>query len=66
MADVSLRKVRKSFGGVEIIKGVDLLIANGEFCVFVGPSGCIKSTLLRIDPASRTSRRATCGSADAT
>ena len=48
MADVSLRKVRKSFGGVEIIKGVDLDIANGEFCVFVGPSGCGKSTLLRM------------------
>jgi multiple sugar transport system ATP-binding protein len=45
MTDVSLREVRKSFGGVEIIKGVDILIANSEFCVFVGPSGCVKSTL---------------------
>jgi multiple sugar transport system ATP-binding protein len=40
--------VWKSFGGVGIIKGVDLLVANGEFWVFVGPSGCVKSTLPRM------------------
>jgi ABC-type sugar transport system ATPase subunit len=40
MATVTLRNAKKSFGTVEIIKGIDLNIADGEFCVFVGPSGC--------------------------
>jgi multiple sugar transport system ATP-binding protein len=48
MANVHLRNVKKSFGDVNIIKGVDLEIADSEFCVFVGPSGCGKSTLLRM------------------
>src|SRR5215211_9022371 len=48
MADVVMRGVRKSFGGVEVIHGVDLEIRDGEFVVFVGPSGCGKSTLLRL------------------
>ena len=34
MATVSLRGVRKSYGPVEIIKGVDLDIKDREFCVF--------------------------------
>jgi multiple sugar transport system ATP-binding protein len=48
MAEVVLKGVRKSFGGAEVIHGVDLQIRNGEFVVFVGPSGCGKSTLLRL------------------
>ena len=48
MADLTLKQVRKSFGQLEIIKGVDLGIKHGEFIVFVGPSGCGKSTLLRL------------------
>ena len=47
MAGVSLRSVRKSFGEVAVVHGVDLEIADHEFVVFVGPSGCGKSTLLR-------------------
>ena len=47
MADVKLTQVRKSFGEIDIIRGVDLDIKRGEFVVFVGPSGCGKSTLLR-------------------
>ena len=48
MADVKLVDLRKSYGSVDIIKGVDLDIRHGEFVVFVGPSGCGKSTLLRM------------------
>ncbi|MBE7732482.1 ABC transporter ATP-binding protein [Devosia faecipullorum] len=48
MASIELRNVRKSFGAIEVIKGVDLSIKKGEFMVFVGPSGCGKSTLLRL------------------
>jgi ABC-type sugar transport system ATPase subunit len=40
--------VKKSFGEVEVVHGVDLEIADREFMVFVGPSGCGKSTLLRM------------------
>jgi multiple sugar transport system ATP-binding protein len=48
MATVNLRDIRKSFGPVETIKGVNLDVADQEFVVFVGPSGCGKSTLLRM------------------
>src|ERR1043165_3661112 len=48
MAEVSLSAVRKSFGSTEVVHGVDVDIADGEFCVLVGPSGCGKSTLLRM------------------
>src|SRR3954452_14154692 len=48
MSTVTLKNIRKSYGAVEIIKGVDLEGEDREFCVFVGPSGCGKSTLLRM------------------
>ncbi|HEV7278284.1 MAG TPA: sn-glycerol-3-phosphate ABC transporter ATP-binding protein UgpC [Devosiaceae bacterium] len=48
MSGVRLKGIRKSFGAVEVIRGVDLDIKPREFVVFVGPSGCGKSTLLRI------------------
>ncbi len=48
MTSIQLKAVRKSYGAVEVIKGVDLEIRSGEFMVFVGPSGCGKSTLLRL------------------
>ena len=48
MARIELKNIRKSFGAVDVIKGVDLEIRSGEFMVFVGPSGCGKSTLLRL------------------
>ncbi|MEO1102180.1 MAG: ATP-binding cassette domain-containing protein, partial [Pseudomonadota bacterium] len=48
MAEITLNAIRKSFGPVEVIKGVDFTIGDKEFVVFVGPSGCGKSTLLRL------------------
>jgi multiple sugar transport system ATP-binding protein len=47
MAAVRLKQAAKAFGPVEVLKGIDLDIADSEFIVFVGPSGCGKSTLLR-------------------
>jgi multiple sugar transport system ATP-binding protein len=48
MAAVTLTDIRKSFGTHPVVHGVDISIADGEFCVLVGPSGCGKSTLLRM------------------
>jgi multiple sugar transport system ATP-binding protein len=48
MATVTLKGIQKSYGAVQVIKGVDLSVEDREFCVFVGPSGCGKSTLLRM------------------
>ncbi len=48
MGQITLEKVTKSFGDVEVIPPLDLTIEDGEFTVFVGPSGCGKSTLLRL------------------
>jgi len=48
MANVKLQNACKSYGEVDVIKGVDIDIKHGEFTVFVGPSGCGKSTLLRM------------------
>ena len=48
MAQVAIRAVRKSYGAIEVIHGVEFDIGDGEFVVLVGPSGCGKSTLLRM------------------
>jgi multiple sugar transport system ATP-binding protein len=48
MANVQIRNVRKSFGNVEVIRGITIDVADGEFVALVGPSGCGKSTLLRM------------------
>ena len=44
---ISVRNLRKSFGSVEVLKGVNLDIAEKEVVVIIGPSGSGKSTLLR-------------------
>ena len=49
---LEISKIKKSFGEgeskVEVLKGIDIGIEKGEFCVLLGPSGCGKSTLLNI------------------
>ncbi|MCI8321620.1 MAG: amino acid ABC transporter ATP-binding protein [Dorea sp.] len=44
---IKVRNLRKSFGGLEVIKGVDFEIKKGEVVVIIGPSGSGKSTFLR-------------------
>ncbi len=48
MATLELRSLRKSFGALEVVHGIDLDVAEHEFVVLVGPSGCGKSTILRM------------------
>ncbi|MCG9752393.1 sn-glycerol-3-phosphate ABC transporter ATP-binding protein UgpC [Vibrio brasiliensis] len=49
MATVSLKQVEKQYdNGFKAVHGIDLEINEGEFMVFVGPSGCAKSTTLRM------------------
>ncbi len=43
-----VRGIRKNFGGVEVLRGVDFAVEPGEFVTLLGPSGCGKTTLLRI------------------
>ncbi len=46
--EVRLDGLRKSFGPVEVVKGLDLEIPDGQFLVLLGPSGCGKTTALRM------------------
>ena len=46
MAFLEIDALKKSFGAVDILKGIDLTLDKGGFLVLVGPSGCGKSTLL--------------------
>ena len=48
MASVTIQAVKKNFGEVAVLHGVDIDIQDGSFTVLVGPSGCGKSTLLRM------------------
>ena len=49
---LELNQIKKSFGSgenrVQVLKGIDLSVEKGEFCVLLGPSGSGKSTLLNI------------------
>ncbi|MFI0775973.1 amino acid ABC transporter ATP-binding protein [Streptomyces sp. NPDC021212] len=44
---VDIRSVHKSFGPLEVLRGIDLTVRTGEVAVVLGPSGSGKSTLLR-------------------
>lgn len=48
MAQVEVKGVKKCFGEVRALDGVDLSIQEGEFLVLLGPSGSGKTTLMRI------------------
>jgi len=48
MSFVKLRDLRKSYGEVEVLHGLNAEIAEGEFVAVLGESGCGKSTLLRM------------------
>ena len=56
---ISLRGITKSFGSLQVLKGIDLDIAKGEVVSIVGPSGAGKTTLLQI---AGTLDSADCGS----
>ncbi|WP_158175147.1 ABC transporter ATP-binding protein [Grimontia hollisae] len=48
MASLTLNNVKKHFSHIEVLKGIDIAIDDGDFLVLVGPSGCGKSTLLNM------------------
>ena len=48
MASVQIKGIHKYFGATQVIRGVDIEIEDGQFAVLVGPSGCVKSSLLRM------------------
>lgn len=48
MASIRLVNLRKRYDGEQVLRGINLQVEDGEFMVFVGPSGCAKSTTLRL------------------
>ena len=48
MSSVTIKNVRKNYGNLEVVHGINLTIEDGTFVVLLGPSGCGKSTLLRM------------------
>jgi multiple sugar transport system ATP-binding protein len=48
MGALNIKNITKRFGNIEVLKGINIDIADGEFIILVGPSGCGKSTLMNI------------------
>ncbi|MDC9811003.1 ABC transporter ATP-binding protein [Rhizobium binxianense] len=48
MSALEIQNIRKTYGEVETLKGIDIALESGEFLVLLGSSGCGKSTLLNI------------------
>lgn len=48
MVEVAVTALKKNYGAIQVIHGLDLVVEHGQFVVLVGPSGCGKSTLLRM------------------
>ena len=48
MSALEIQNIRKTYGDVETLKGIDISLESGEFLVLLGSSGCGKSTLLNI------------------
>jgi multiple sugar transport system ATP-binding protein len=48
MSALEIQNIRKTYGDVETLKGIDIALESGEFLVLLGSSGCGKSTLLNI------------------
>ncbi len=65
MASVTLERLNKTFGSTHIIKDVDLKVGDGEFVVFVGPSGCGSSRSATASSGSPTTWSTTCRPASA-
>ncbi|MBR5756643.1 MAG: amino acid ABC transporter ATP-binding protein, partial [Firmicutes bacterium] len=47
MVLISAKQVKKSFDGLEVLKGIDLEVSQGDVVSIIGPSGSGKSTILR-------------------
>ena len=59
---VRVRGLKKSFGAVTVLDGIDLDVKRGDVVSVIGPSGSGKTTLLRCINALETYSRARCGS----
>jgi ABC-type phosphate/phosphonate transport system ATPase subunit len=59
MSAIKLQAVEKWFGDVQVIKGVDLEIANGESVVLIGASASGKTLLMKCSGLCSTARRPT-------
>ena len=59
MAEVRLKGVSKSFGDIQAVKGLDLVVEDGGFVVLLGPTGAGKTTTLRLIAGLESPERGT-------